>query len=491
MNRREFLAGGVALGAAGLAGTPALAAGADYAGLDATDQAALVRSRQIAAAELVEAAILRLERFDPALNVLVTPCYERALAIARRSLGTGPFAGVPFLVKDVSDLEGVRRTSGSRALAAEVAGRTGDYVRAMEEAGLVALGKSTTPEFALIPNTAPLLTGATRNPWNPSRSVAGSSGGSAAAVAAGLVPIAHATDGGGSIRNPASACGLFGFKASNGRLVGSSGRGATGALGVNGCVSRSVRDAAALLAATERQDVGAAWPAIGTVTGPSKRRLRIALSTRNLYGRDAEPAVRRAILATARLCELLGHRVEEAAPAIDGEKFLRHFTVIYGMGAAGPVDAFRQAHGRMPDERDMEPFTLIMAERHRAHSSGAVPAALAYLQKAETVVDAFLARYDATLTPTLRQPPPPMGYIDPSGPYDRTLDRVIDYASYTPLHNAVSVPAMSVPLGWTADGLPIGSHFAARMGAERTLLELAYELEQSRPWHGRTPVISA
>jgi len=450
--------------------------------LDAVGQAGLIARRDVSALELVEAAILRIEARDPKLNTIVTPCYERAIAAAKNGLPAGIFRGVPYLIKDVMNYPGVRTTSGSRSLVANFPTEVGDYARAIERTGLNVVGKSATPEFALLPTTEPVLTGLTRNPWGLGHSTAGSSGGSAAAVAAGLVPFAHASDGGGSIRNPASACGLFGLKPSSGRLIGSAGKASSGAIGVNHCVSRSVRDSATLFAVTERNDSEAFWPPVGLVSGPSKRRLRIAYSTINLYGRDAEPEVKQVAEAAARLCEKLGHHVEQASIPVDGELFLRRFFAVYSKSPADAVAAYAKRSGKVPDESVMEVFTLGMAADHRDLPQEAIPEALEYFTELEQSTERFFDDYEITLTPVLRLPPPKLGYMNPMLPYKTVLERVIDYASYTPLHNAAGIPAMSLPLGRTKSNLPIGVHFATRQGGERTLFELAYEIEAAAAW---------
>jgi amidase len=493
MSRRSLLA---RLGAAGaVAGVaPALAPRAAQAAreplwrLDATAQAALVRSGEVSPVELVDVAIARIEALDPVLNAVISPAFERAREAARGPLPAGPFAGVPTLVKDLSDLAGWPTSHGSRLFAGQAAADgSHPFVQRLLATGLLPLGKSNTPEFGLIGTTESLALGVCRNPWNPDHTPGGSSGGAAAAVAAGLVPMAHATDGGGSIRIPASCCGLFGLKPSRGRMAAVQ-PGEPLELTVHHGVARSVRDSATLFAATEQRGRHAPLRPVGLVTEPSVRRLRIAFSSRTYTGAAPHPQVEAAALQAAALCAELGHTVEEAAPVVDGEQFLEAFMTVWSSGAAAVV-ADARARGLDP-QAVLEPWTIGLAGFFAERPEGALAAAQDWFTQMVRVYRAFFERYDVVLTPTLSAPPVPVGEQAPTLPFDVLYDRVLDWVAYTPIHNASGTPAMSVPLAWSSAGLPIGLQFAAARGNERTLFELAYELEAAAPWWDRWPAMA-
>lgn len=486
LTRRALLARSIAA-ATTLAATPVLrtfaAPSDDFWRLDATAQADLVRRGEASALELVNAAIARIERIDPQLNAVVLELFERARSRARRP-GEGPFAGVPFLIKDLDDLAGARTSMGSRLFEGHVATENGPYVEAALATGVIPVGKSNTPEFGLIGTTESIALGACRNPWNRDHTPGGSSGGAGAAVAAGLVPFAHATDGGGSIRIPAACNGLFGLKPSRGRP----GMGAAGpdAISVQFCVSRSVRDSANLFAATERP--GGTHAPVGAVRGPSDRRLRIAFSTRSYTGAAPHPDVEAAAQRAARLCSELGHEVVEAAPSVDGPEFIDSFMTTWSALAAN-VLAMARARELEP-EAVLEPWTLGLAAQYAELPAGAYEGAVAHFTALRLAYEAFYDRYDLVLTPTLAAPPIRIGDQAPTVPWAELERRVFDWVAYTPIHNATGSPAMSVPLGTSRDGLPIGIQFAARPGAERTLLELAFELEAAAPWADRWPALA-
>ncbi|MFW6027806.1 MAG: amidase family protein, partial [bacterium] len=319
------------------------------------------------------------------------------------------------------------------------------------------------------------------------RSPGGSSGGAAAAVAAGLVPFAHATDGGGSIRIPASCCGLFGLKPGRGRTVSDGRPPQKVPLSVGHCVSRSVRDSARLLDVTERKGADAVLPPVGFVEGPSKRRLKIALSLQASESVILHPEVKAATESAAALCGELGHEVVEAALPVDPDEFGYHFFVNWTAAAAGIARGYREAAGKAPDDTVLEPFTLGLAEWFARQPSDAYEKAVAYLNGTWDRIAPFFEEYDVTLTPVLAKPPVPIGQQAPTVDFDTAYERIMSYVGFTPIQNAAGTPAMSVPLAWSAGGLPIGAHFSAARGAERTLLELAYELEQARPWSDKWP----
>lgn len=457
--------------------------------LDATGIAARIRSGEITAAEALDAAIARAESVNPQLNFIASAAYDYGRQRAASQL-SGPFAGVPTLIKDLLPVTGLPLHFGCRAFANNVADAQPPYTDALLAAGLVPFGKSTTPEFGLTATTEPLLGGATHNPWDVSRSSGGSSGGAAVAVAARVVPVAHASDGGGSIRIPSSCNGIFGLKVSRHRTV-ASGEPETGmAISVNGCVSRSVRDTAAWLAATEQTGDAAALPAVGMVDGPNTRRLRVMLNIPDFLGREPDPQVRAAIESVAELCRSLGHDVREAKPEVDGQTFLNDFILLWAESANEVVQMVQANAGQTPLDQLFEPLTLGLAQHYQQAGPAALEAAIRRLYQVEAAYAAAFANADVMLTPVLSKPPLPLGEISPTLGM-AGFERVTEYVGYTPLQNVAGAPAMSVPLAWSDDGLPIGAHFSAAKGQERTLLELAYELEQARPWADRKPGVHA
>ena len=500
LHRRRFLQTATAVAAvnviparAAVGKEQSKSASDELAGLDALGQAELVRKKKISPAELVDAAIARIEKLDPALNSIITRTFERARKQAAQPIGSGPFAGVPYLVKDLEPVAGVRWTFGSGAFKFNVALYTGEVILRMERAGLIMLGKSATPEFGLLPVTEPRGFGPTHNPWNLAYTPGGSSGGSAAAVAAGLVPIASASDGGGSIRIPASCCGLFGLKISRGRNPEFPGVKDDG-LSVTHCVARSVRDSAALLDATRGPTTGERWyapppsrPYLQEVGAPPGR-LRIAFTTKDFAGNPAHPDCAQAVTSTAKLCEELGHTVEEAIPQFDGRLFGESFRVLWGAVAGRAVKTAKKLSGGKITAAAFEPFTQKAAEMDAKYDPSDVSMAwTGIIQQANLAMVKFLSKYDVLLTPTLGRPPLKIGELDQSLPLEQVSALLSSYVAYTPLANATGQPAMSVPLYWNADGLPIGSHFFGRHYDEVTLLRLAAQLEQARPWSKRLP----
>lgn len=491
LSRRQLL--GRALALAGISTLPfvrptsTLALSDGLVRLDATAQAELLRRGEVSALELIDATITRIEAIDGHINAVTTRLFERARDQATRPLPDGPFKGVPYLIKDLNDLEGTVNSMGSRLFASQVSAASEPYVARTLKTGVIVLGKSNTPEFGLLGTTESLQLGSCRNPWNRDYTPGGSSGGAAAAVAAGLVPFAHATDGGGSIRIPAACCGLFGLKPSRGRL----GPDEVAAIDLSAqhCVSHSVRDSARLFAATEYQGDDAALPPVGHVRGPSDRRLRIAFDSRNLFGDLPHPDVARVLEQATKTLSNLGHHVEEAGPELDGAAFVHHFITIWASFPVEPLSA-AQAAGIDPT-RVLEPWTLDLAAEFARRGPAAVAAARENFDAMSRTLADFFQRYDVLMTPVLKAPPVRVGEQAPTLSYEELYARVTDWVSYTPLHNATGTPAMSVPLGMSAEGLPIGIQFAAANGAERTLFELAYELEAAVPWAGHQPPIHA
>ena len=332
----------------------------DMADWDAIETVAAIRSGAVSALEVVDAAIARAETLDPKLNFLVTDDYERARTRARAPLGDGPFAGVPFLIKDLDDFTGLPTRLGTRATAGlAAANRQSPLIDGMLATGLNPIGKSATPEHGFLPTTEPLAFGPTRNPWDPTRSAGGSSGGAASATAAHVVPLAHASDGGGSIRIPASCCGLFGLKTSRGRTLATDPGHFPMPLSVQLCVSRSVRDSAALLAAVEAKDSG--LPSVGLIGGPSTRRLRIGLVLDSVSGQAPDPEVADAIEGMAALLAELGHRIESVAWPAPFAGMGDPFLLAWSKGAANLLAETGERLGHTPGLAEVEPFSLAMA----------------------------------------------------------------------------------------------------------------------------------
>ncbi len=487
ISRRALLAGSAATLSLAACGKTA---DSDALGdLDATGIAARVANREISASEALEAAIARAERVNPQLNFIATASYEYARGRASAPLA-GPFAGVPTLIKDLADVAGLPTHYGCRAFANNVAREQAPYMDAVLASGVTPFGKSTTPEFGLTATTEPLLGGVTKNPWDIARSSGGSSGGAAVAVAARVIPIAHASDGGGSIRIPASCNGIFGLKPSRGRTIHDGREQGPLPISVNGAVSLSVRDSAQWLAATEQGGEGAALPPVGLVSGPNNQKLRIALSVPDFRGHEPDPEVRAATEAAAELCRSLGHEVREARPNLNGQQFSDDFILLWAASAAEVVQLVQASAGQTPLDQLLEPLTLDLAQ-HFASNVGAMRNAIGRLMQVEAAYGAFFADVDVLLTPVLASPPPPLGEISPTLGMEVGFARVLDYVGYTPLQNVAGAPAMSVPLGWSQSGLPIGAHFSAAKGQERRLLELAYQLEEAKPWTARKPQVCA
>ena len=467
----------------------------EYDQYDALGLAALVRRKELKLEELLETAISRIERVNTRLNAIVTKMYDEARQSISSGLPDGPFLGVPFLLKDLgATYSGVRLTGGSRVLAENVPDYDNELVRRYKAAGLVTVGRTNTPEFGLNVSTEPAFLGPARNPWNTGRSTGGSSGGSAAAVAARIVPIAHASDGGGSIRIPASCCGLFGMKPSRGRMpTGPEFGEMWEGFAIDHAVSLSVRDDAALLDATSGPEIGGPYGIPAPVSpflkevGTHPGRLRIALFTKGASDRT-HPDCIAAVTDAADLCESLGHRVEEASPAIAYEPLLEAFQLVVRAHTASLLNLIGRIQGRDVTADMVEPQTWELARAGRKASAADLAGSKSLFNTATRTVASFLRGYDVILTPTLGEPPREIGHFDTVNlPLDALGKRVFDFIPFTWLHNVTGCPAMSVPLYWNADKLPIGVQFAGRYADEATLYRLAGQLEKTRPWRNRVP----
>ncbi len=490
----------------------------DYVRHDGLGLAALVRAGEVSAAELLETAFARIEAHNPALNAVIRTRHDQARAEAARIDPAAPFAGVPFLLKDlIATLAGEPTAGGNRLLAELPMPRDSELVRRFRAAGVQIAGRTNTPEFGLAAHTEPVLFGPTRNPWSLAHSPGGSSGGSAAAVAAGLVPLASGGDGGGSIRIPATCCGLFGLKPSRGMTpTGPEFGELWHGFAIEHVLSRSVRDSAAMLDATAGADPGAPYAAPTPVrpflaeVGADPGRLRIAYTAKPLFGHGAVHADCIAGLeATARLLDSLGHHVEEAAPPLDHEACAVAFATVIAAETRAEIEHLARLLKRRPQRRDFEPATYATGLIGGSISATEYAGAVHTLQLTARRMAPFFERHEVLLTPTLAAPPALIGALQPSAAEQRLMgvvnafnagrlmkalgairlqaEKTFAYIPFTPLFNATGQPAMSVPLHWNAAGLPIGMQFVARLGADATLFRLGGQLERARPWFDRRP----
>ena len=480
----------------------------ELAFLTATEQAELVRRGEVTPVELVETYLERIERLNPELNAFVTVCGDEALAAAAGELPDGPFRGVPIPIKDLQETAGIRTTFSSRAYADYVPNFDVAVVRRLKEAGFVVIGKTNTPELGSIGMTESELNGDCRNPWDTTRTPGGSSGGAAAALAAGLCPVAQGSDGGGSIRIPASCCGLFGLKPSRGRQPSNTVP-APGDLGIDHAVSRSVRDSALLLDLTSG-NAGRPMGAPGTflaAAGEPCMPLHIAFVTDPMLAPALSADARAALDDAAQLAASLGHHIEPVSLGIDFASLREAFLMIWSVSAENLVLRADQITGRKPNREEFEIATWTMGHIGRKFGERELPAALEAQRQVSAKLADLMTRYDVILCATLASAPIKIGEMQPTAvekmqmravttvpvePLMRKLltevsNKAFAWAGCTELFNLTGQPAMSVPLYWNARGLPIGVQFATRDGGEATLLRLAAQLETARPWFDRRP----
>lgn len=467
----------------------------EYEKLDAVAMAQLVKRRQVSAGELLEAAIARAEVINPILNPINLRHYELAREAVKNLPLDGPLAGVPFLLKDLGiALKGTVTSNGCAFFKNAVADHDSTLTERYRKAGLVIFGKTTSPEFGQTATTESRLWGLTRNPWNPAYSSGGSSGGAAVAVATGILPAAHASDGGGSIRIPASHCGLFGLKPSRGRIP-TGPRSLEGWMGLSmqHAITRSVRDSALLLQISQGAEAGSrtAPPAIAgnlleSIRRPTKG-LRIALLETNPFGAPIHPQCLEAVRKTAKLCESLGHRVEIAAPVLPLGDMFAGMGVMTATGMQYAVRNREKLLGREVREDEMEPLNWRSLQQAKGYTSEQLYRARTAFDEAGRVLDEFLGRFDLILSPTTAALPPKLGEMSLDRPYDEFAREAMKASPFAAIFNMSGHPAMSVPLHWTPENLPIGCQFAGRYGDELTLLRLAAQLEQAAPWRDRRP----
>ena len=469
----------------------------EFGAYDAVGLAELVRRRQASAEELLDEAIARTEKVDPQLNAVVVKHYDFARKQIAKGLPDGPFRGVPFLLKDLNLLAGTRTTFGASLNKDYVADHTDTLTQRFVDAGLVIYGKSSSPEWGLMPTTETRLHGPTRNPWNTEHSSGGSSGGAAAAVAARILPVAHASDGGGSIRIPASACGVFGLKPTRARTPSGPDRGeGWGGFSIGHVVSISVRDSAAMLDATEGPELVSPYhapPHARAFADEVRRepgRLRIAFTDRAPSGAPIDPEISAAVRDVAKMLEKLGHEVIEKAPVLPvspGDAL----SVITGANTALTVRLAEQQLGRRPTDDEFEKLTLVTAHNAAKRSSVDYCAAQLDAFRISRALAEFFTEVDVLLQPTLCLPPLKLGVLDTMGDLRTIAATLAAYMPGTAMFNMSGQPAMSVPLAWNKAGLPLGMMFAGRFGDEATLFRLAAQLEQERPWKERKPGVCA
>lgn len=473
---------------------------AEYDQHDGLGLAALVAKRQVSPLELLHAVRQRLDAINPKLNAIAHLFFEKAEAQIKQGLPDGPFKGVPFVLKDLgAQLAGTITSYGSRVFKDSTADYDSTLVTRYKQAGLVIFAKTTSPEFGLTTTTESVLFGKTRNPWNLERTSGGSSGGSSALVASRVVPMAHGSDGGGSIRIPASCCGLFGLKPTRGRVP----MGPSQFESWNGCshhhaLTISVRDSAALLDATAGVELGSPYfsppparPFLKEV-GADPGKLRIALAVRTPAGTPLDPECKGAAIEAAKLCESLGHKVEEAQLPIEDAWMRDAFLIVLRVSLARVLDDAAKPLGRPVSDKDVEPVTWVLAQAGRGISSVAYSRAIATMHQVGLAMAKFQQNYDVILSPTLAKPPVPLGVLSLSPESIAAYGKdVTEFGPYTALYNVSGQPSMSVPLHWSADGLPIGVMFSGRFGDDAMLFRLAAQLEKAKPWASNRPKTQA
>lgn len=492
-----------------------------YIECDAIALAELVRTKEVTPVELTETAIQLIESVNPKINAVIEPLFDQALESAKTSSLEGPFCGVPFLMKDLgSPYAGTRMRKGSKLYDGYVPDYDGELTRRFKAAGIITVGKTNAPELGLMPVTEPTALGVTNNPWDLTRTPGGSSGGSAAAVAARLVPMAHGGDGGGSIRIPAACCGLFGFKPTRGRTpcgprIGEGWQ----SFVIEHVLTRSVRDSAAMLDATCGPDPGALHFPPPTeqpyleAAGAPPGKLRIAYTSKPWLGHDVHAECIKGLEKTVRLCEELGHEVVEASPKFDGDVFSNAFMTYICAEVRAELEEVEALIGRKATPKDVEPETWVLGMLGNMTSSAALVKAQHCIHGIVRQIGRFFEDYDILLTPTVSEPPLVHGALRQTGFQQKIIKilaqinysplanalagieevaaQAFDFVAYTPPFNATGQPAMSVPLHWTDEDLPIGMQFVGRFAREDVLFSLAGQLEQAQPWKDRRPPICA
>ncbi len=488
----------------------------EYAKYDGLGLAELVRKKKVSPLELVEEAITRIETHNSKLNAVVLPLFDRAREKAKSKLPDGPFKGVPFLMKDLlAALDGIPTSNGNKLWKNVPSKFTSELAKRWEASGVIVMGKTNTPEFGLTPYTESDTLGAAHNPWDTTRTTGGSSGGSGASVAARFVPLASGGDGGGSIRIPASANGVFGLKPTRGRtptgpVIGESWEG----FAIEHVLTRSVRDSAAMLDATKGGDVGAPYviqdagpflPEVGKKPG----KLRIAFSTKPMLGKNVHADCVKGVQETVDLLRKLGHEVVEDAPAINGEEYSLQFLTIIAAQIRADIEEAAEIAGKKVSLDDFDVTTFGTGLFGTILKASDYARAMRYLQSVSREIGDFFEVYDVLLTPVLNQPPVKIGALKPSAGEQAQIKMIartgmtwildamgiikplaaqtFEFIPWTPVFNVTGQPAMSVPLHWNDEGLPIGMHFVGKWGDEATLFRLAGQLEKAKPWFDKAP----
>lgn len=472
----------------------------NYSDYDGLGLAELVKNKDVTPLELTECAIERIERHNPKLNAVIYKAYDQARAEAKAHVPDGPFCGVPFLLKDIQgDREGWPTTNGTRYLQGINAIQNSTLTTRYLKAGVVILGKTNVPEIGSMPVTESIAYGPCRNPWNTDHTPGGSSGGSASAVAAGIVPLAHANDGGGSIRIPAASCGLVGLKPTRGRnpsgpVIGD----AMSGLAEEHVVSRTVRDSAAMLDCTAGHEPGDPYYAPPQPESylaeieKDPEQLRIGLFTTNLRtGEKVHPENAQATEETGRMLEALGHKVEEVNLGfVDYGMFSQAFTAIWAASATALLDTFNFMTGKELRQQDFEPMTWALYERGKQITGGQYQQSQMILQMVGRGFGQYFQNYDVLLTPTLGQPVAKVGQLHTNETnVEKAFEPLLDYLPFTPFFNGTGSPSINVPLHWSPSGLPIGMMFTADLGREDMLLRLAAQLERAHPWTDKRPPV--
>lgn len=470
----------------------------EYDNYDGLGLGQLVRDGQVSPVDLLEEAITRTEQVNGELNAVVYKFYEEARAAIEAGLPQGPFCGVPFLLKDLHLLmQGVVRSNGSAMWRGEIADHDSTLVQRYRGAGLVIFGRTNSPELGLNPVTEPREFGPSRNPWNTHHTPGGSSGGAGAAVAAGILPVAHASDGGGSIRIPASCCGLVGLKPSRGRVpMGPEKAEGWAGQSTSHVVSRTVRDTAAMLDATSGSETGEAYSApyypgsfLDAVSSPPGS-LRIAVS-RSKWGQgEYQNEALTGLEKTVTLLEDLGHRIEEARPDFDGQAAGSALYTVICVNAALTVRQRATELGCSIEELDMEQGTRLCVQMGDATNGADYAAAIQMNQQIGRLLGQFHQQYDVLLAPTMASPPVPVGYISEAPPEEYGA-RLFNYMGDAGVHNQTGQPSISLPLHWSKEGLPMGMMFSAAYGNDALLLQLAGQLENAAPWREKRPPLHA
>ncbi|MBK5502501.1 amidase [Peribacillus sp. TH14] len=469
----------------------------EYLQYDGVGLAELVKSKEVTPEELIKTALHAIEEINPKLNAVVSIQRENAKRDLE-ALPNGPFKGVPFLIKEMAlHASGIPSRMGSKLADGFVLPHDTELMARFRKAGFVTIGTTATPEFAFNATTESVLYGPSRNPWNNERSSGGSSGGSGAAVAAGIVPLAHANDGGGSIRIPASCNGLIGLKPTRGRIPTGPDMGEVlCGLGIEFALTRTMRDTAALLDAVSGPDLGCyAWaerpttPYLKELSTPPQR-LRIAWTDKPLSGVPVNPECNKALYETVRLCEELGHEVVETTPYINNEQHMLATVRLWTSNLANMMDNVAQFLGKNPSEENLEATSWACYQHGKSMTAVELLQALDIMNMVSRTIGDFFKDYDVLLTPTTGQPPLLLGQLNANAPgvsAEQWTEQIFTYAPFTNVFNTTGQPAISLPLAWSHNGLPIGMQFAGRFGEEATLLKLARQIEEARPWKDHRP----